>query len=36
MLQSFLAVFFGIVEELFENKKILFDFEIGIQKHVTL
>ena len=36
MLQSFLAVFLKIFKELFENNKILFHFEIEIQKHVKL
>ena len=36
MLQSFLAGFFEIFKDLFENNKILFHFEIEIYKHFKL
>ena len=36
MLQSFLAGFFEIFKDLFENNKILFHFEIEIQKQFKL
>ena len=36
MLQSFLAAFFKIFKELFENNEILFYFELEIQKHFKL
>ena len=36
MLQSFQAVFFEFFKELFKNNKILFHFEIEVQRHFKL
>ena len=36
MLQSFQAIFFEIFKELFKNNKILFHFEIEVQKYFKL